>query len=511
MPTDELSDNYVAELLKKDAKASSARYASVGLQAYLPKRPTGQAPKPNTRFLRNILRDTDNHNAALLAKEAEESRARLKALREGGQGSNERPHKSREVDRGNGDVMSRSSKRRRTEDSDDESDRGHRRRDEERSSRRSHRSRREQSTDRDDDRDKRKRSRRSYDSEEDREYRRSRHSHRSRRHRDRSATDDDIKDDRRSERRHRHRRRSRSGSRDRRHRSRRETRSGSASEEEERRHKHRRRGSPSRSKERSRDSSTDRKHETSKPKLKERPSRSAKSAASDSDPLEAIVGPMPPPPEPKVRVRGRGAMRASTAMDAHFAADYDPSQDVQPGSEEDDWDMALEALRDRQRWKQQGAERLKAAGFTDEEVKKWEKGGEKTEEDVRWRKKGEGHRVTCSTHSLSGNSNNGQTACATRRDDTTDDTTSKLRQSTPTSLIQDDEGRCGRRSLHVQKHTCASCGYPAAKTRSYNWGEKAKRRHTTGSGRMRYLKTVPRRASNNFQQGVAKRKERASA
>lgn len=44
-----------------------------------------------------------------------------------------------------------------------------------------------------------------------------------------------------------------------------------------------------------------------------------------------------------------------------------------------------------------------------------------------------------------------------------------------------------------------------------NWGEKAKRRHTTGSGRMRYLKTVPRRASNNFQQGVAKRKERASA
>ncbi|KAL0261550.1 60S ribosomal protein L37B [Diplodia seriata] len=71
--------------------------------------------------------------------------------------------------------------------------------------------------------------------------------------------------------------------------------------------------------------------------------------------------------------------------------------------------------------------------------------------------------------------------------------------------------RCGRRSLHVQKHTCASCGYPAAKVRSYNWGEKAKRRHTTGSGRMRYLKTVPRKASNNFQQGIAKRKERSSA
>ena len=78
-------------------------------------------------------------------------------------------------------------------------------------------------------------------------------------------------------------------------------------------------------------------------------------------------------------------------MDAHFSASYDPSNDAQPHSDlEDDWDQALEALRDRQRWKQQGADRLRAAGFTDEEVKKWEKGGEKTEEDVRWAKKGEG-------------------------------------------------------------------------------------------------------------------------
>lgn len=78
-------------------------------------------------------------------------------------------------------------------------------------------------------------------------------------------------------------------------------------------------------------------------------------------------------------------------MDAHFSASYDPNNDVQPHSDlEDDWDQALEALRDRQRWKQQGADRLRAAGFTDEEVRKWEKGGEKTEEDVRWAKKGEG-------------------------------------------------------------------------------------------------------------------------
>ena len=25
--------------------------------------------------------------------------------------------------------------------------------------------------------------------------------------------------------------------------------------------------------------------------------------------------------------------------------------------------------------------------------------------------------------------------------------------------------RCGRRSFHIQKHTCAACGYPSAKTR----------------------------------------------
>ncbi|KAF2805225.1 60S ribosomal protein L37 [Mytilinidion resinicola] len=62
--------------------------------------------------------------------------------------------------------------------------------------------------------------------------------------------------------------------------------------------------------------------------------------------------------------------------------------------------------------------------------------------------------------------------------------------------------RCGRRSLHIQKHTCSSCGYPAAKTRKFNWGEKAKRRKTTGSGRMRHLKTIPRRQANGFRTGA---------
>ncbi|CAK40830.1 hypothetical protein BDQ94DRAFT_160641 [Aspergillus welwitschiae] len=62
----------------------------------------------------------------------------------------------------------------------------------------------------------------------------------------------------------------------------------------------------------------------------------------------------------------------------------------------------------------------------------------------------------------------------------------------------------GRRSFHVQKSTCSNCGYPAAKTRKFNWSEKAKRRKTTGSGRMRHLKEVHRRFHNGFQVGTPK-------
>ncbi|KAG2851546.1 hypothetical protein PC116_g20090 [Phytophthora cactorum] len=62
--------------------------------------------------------------------------------------------------------------------------------------------------------------------------------------------------------------------------------------------------------------------------------------------------------------------------------------------------------------------------------------------------------------------------------------------------IQDDES-----SYHIQKSTCSSCGYPAAKMRKYNWSQKALRRRTTGSGRMRHLKNVQRRFKNGFREG----------
>ncbi|KAI0076557.1 60S ribosomal protein L37 [Panus rudis PR-1116 ss-1] len=62
--------------------------------------------------------------------------------------------------------------------------------------------------------------------------------------------------------------------------------------------------------------------------------------------------------------------------------------------------------------------------------------------------------------------------------------------------------RCGNRSFHKQHKECAQCGYPRAKLRSYEWGQKAKRRKTTGTGRMRYLKTVSRRFKNGFRENT---------
>uniref|UniRef100_A0A0D3EZQ2 Ribosomal protein L37 n=2 Tax=Oryza TaxID=4527 RepID=A0A0D3EZQ2_9ORYZ len=62
--------------------------------------------------------------------------------------------------------------------------------------------------------------------------------------------------------------------------------------------------------------------------------------------------------------------------------------------------------------------------------------------------------------------------------------------------------RCGRRSFHLQKSTCSSCGYPAARIRKYNWSVKAIRRKTTGTGRMRYMRHVPRRFKSNFREGA---------
>ncbi|XP_004585491.2 large ribosomal subunit protein eL37-like [Ochotona princeps] len=50
--------------------------------------------------------------------------------------------------------------------------------------------------------------------------------------------------------------------------------------------------------------------------------------------------------------------------------------------------------------------------------------------------------------------------------------------------------RCGSKAYHLQKSTCGKCGYPAKHKQKHNWSAKAKRRNSTGTGRMRHLKIV---------------------
>merc|ERR1719192_498134 len=82
--------------------------------------------------------------------------------------------------------------------------------------------------------------------------------------------------------------------------------------------------------------------------------------------------------------------------------------------------------------------------------------------------------------------------------------------------LQDDQGNqllwkaAQQDALHLQemrkcfvphpKKTCAACGFPAAKIRGYNWSIKAKRRKTTGTGRMRSLSIVRRKFRNGFRE-----------
>ncbi|KAF6222848.1 hypothetical protein HO133_000899 [Letharia lupina] len=370
-----LPDDYVAQLLAKDAKASNAKYSAYGLQEHLPRRRA--SVNPNTRFLKNIIRETNNHNAALRTKEVEESRARLRDLRD----SDKRISSPRDSSiRLNSEGHHRS-KRRRTS-GEDEGERDLRRHLEGRHSGRdkgevyrSNASSRKHLDDR-------------YGSEDDEEERHHKRRHRHH-HRTHPRPDDNelYEHDRRST---KNRRRSRSrqppsprsdgNNRQRHHRSHRPARDSSSATTDSNR----------------RDSSAwrvigDQAPRSSLANGDANGEKRATSPGSDSDPLDAIIGPPPPPPAPKVQARGRGNFSSSSAMDSHFSSNYDPSVDVHPDPEmDDDWDEALEAIRDRQRWQKLGAERLKSAGFTEEEVKKWETGGEKREEDVKWKGRGEG-------------------------------------------------------------------------------------------------------------------------
>ncbi|KAG4437081.1 hypothetical protein IFR05_007456 [Cadophora sp. M221] len=373
MASEDLTDDYVASLLAKDAKESAIKYSSVGLEAFGRSKPPANKPKPNTRFLRNIIKDTDSHNAALLAKEAAESRARLQSL-----ATTSSPQRAERKNGGGGDIRRRQlgdiaailggrpGKRRRVERVGREGRRVNTSSEDEEVEEkpRVKRAREEKREKRDEDEDGRSRI----------------HKNSHRRHRSVSGERGKYREKRRDRSRSRSRspREHRSKDKESRHRHRsprkrsRSPEPGNSRDKSHRLHRHRR--SPSR----------DRK--SSKPD----PRKPESKPDYDSDPLDDIIGPRPPP-IPEVKRKGRGTISHASGIDSRFSANYDPTADVQLDfDEENDWDQALEALKDRQKWKQQGADRLRAAGFTEEEVSKWEKGGEKREEDVKWSKKGEG-------------------------------------------------------------------------------------------------------------------------
>lgn len=112
------SDDYVASILQRDADKKSTSnlsslFSSVGSVTRATK-PRSAAPKPNARFLRNLVRDVDSHNAALKEKEERESRRRMWDLQRGKKGERpERVKRKVEVEAEDDDGKEAGSKRRR--------------------------------------------------------------------------------------------------------------------------------------------------------------------------------------------------------------------------------------------------------------------------------------------------------------------------------------------------------------------------------------------------------------
>ncbi|KFY35073.1 hypothetical protein V494_06242 [Pseudogymnoascus sp. VKM F-4513 (FW-928)] len=341
---DDFSGDKIAEILSKEAKETSIKYSAHGMSAFLPSKPPANKPKPNTRFLRNLVRDTDSHNAALLAKEAAESRNRLEQLVTK---DTRRANDIRRRQLGsitavlNGNAPKRQRIGGMTRPGRDEG-----------TSSGSLAGGKDRSTDTDEYRQDKGRGSRKF------------------------ADDEDMKDVSSSKDKHRpHRSESKRLSHHEKHRSRHRSRSRSPDKDRRSRDPKRRERSPGR---RLLGSSSIRREDKSYDRERSRRNPSPQ-PGSDSDPLEAIVGPLPPP---KVKSRGRGTVSSTSGIDARFSESYDPALDLVPESQEnddngDDWELVL----DRVKWKQQGADRLKAAGFTEEEIEGW-KSGKKAE--VKW-------------------------------------------------------------------------------------------------------------------------------
>ncbi|KAK1590686.1 uncharacterized protein LY79DRAFT_631964 [Colletotrichum navitas] len=286
MPNDNLlTDEYVAELLAKEADDCSLKYSSMGMDAFRTDKKPANMPKPNTRFLRHIIKDTNTHNKNLLAREATESRARLKDLEHAEEKERRRKAGPQDIRRRQmGDIKAILGDRKGTPGRAGRADK------------------------------------------------------------EKPQTKDEA------------------------------PQGGGFSIK----------GSSGRraTHERERGSAGD--------------GDGGGGDVSDSDPLDDFIGPAPPQ---QVRSRGRGAAAGTSGIDKRFEADYDPKADVEmaeAGAGAGDWDDAVEAFRDRRKWRQNQEQRMRAAGYSDEMIKKWREGGgggaggeQRDERDVRWAKAGE--------------------------------------------------------------------------------------------------------------------------
>ncbi|PSS03250.1 hypothetical protein BD289DRAFT_478716 [Coniella lustricola] len=372
-----LTDDYVADLLVKDANDCSLKYSTMGMEAYTSSsRPTSKF-KPNTRFLRNIIKGTNRHNDALTAKELSESQARLKDLASAEEEKRKKYNPTANEIRGRqlgniaallgGKAGGGWQKRKRPGEVDDAAISDLRK------ARAAEDSRREADLKTAGGRPKEKR-------------RRSMERYSVRRSKRRTDDDDDDDDDNDTY----HRRNSSSDDNSQLNEDRRRRRQRSRSRSPKRSSRKRRHRSPINRKWRhgQDDKSASQTHHV-RPQATE-PSTATTYAhddEADSDSLDDLIGPAP---APKVLPRGRGGFKGSSDMDSRFSSDYDPKSDIQMNEDtRDDWHDALEVLRDRAKMRQQGADRLRQAGFAEEHVKKWDANGERTIDDVQWTKKGE--------------------------------------------------------------------------------------------------------------------------
>ncbi|RGP77906.1 pre-mrna-splicing factor 38b [Fusarium longipes] len=334
----------------------------MGMEAYRANKKPANMMKPNTRFLRHIIKDTDHHNKALLAKEAAESKARLKDLERSEEikrrKTNPNVNDIRRRQMGDIHAILGGKRRSRTEDEAGPSSR-----------RDSKRSGRDRKSDREEKQgaDDLFTNRRSDRGQHGRLSREDRH----------SKTDDDSRQSDRSRREHKRRDRSRSKDRD-------------TEEEGRHRHSHRRRDR-SRTPTRRRRSRSPResksRHRHRSPLDTKEVRKRNEEQEEDSDVLEDLIGPAPPP-----KYRGRGTVGGSSGIDRRFSETYDPKTDIQMDEDNDDgntWDDTVEAFRDRQKLRQNQEQRMKAAGFGDEQIQRASGTEEKSAESVQWSKAGE--------------------------------------------------------------------------------------------------------------------------